>query len=206
MLILGAGGQAKELVEILIQMDYQDEIVLFDDVTNDENYPLILKNYTRLKSKEDLVNWFSNSNGGFLLGVGEIKPRTKLMDLGINCGGKPQTLIASNAVISILDVEIGLGTVIMQLAFISTSVRIGQGVLINARVNIHHDVQIGDNCEIGPNAILLGKSRIGANTFIGAGAIILPGVSIGENCIIGAGSIVTKSIGNSLTIKGNPAK
>jgi len=138
--------------------------------------------------------------------VGGIAIKQKLWELAVNNGGKPKLLIAHNATISQLDTTLGIGTTVMQFAFISATVTIGQGVLINTRANIHHDVTIGDFCEIGPSAVLLGKCVIGNNTFIGANATILPCITIGNNCVIGAGAVGTKNINDNQLIKGNPAK
>lgn len=203
MVILGAGGQAKELVEILLQLNCNVEIVLFDDVTSEGNWPLMFQKYKRIQNIDDLKAQF-NITPEFIIGAGGVKAKHILLKKGIDAGGHPSSLVANSAVVS--SQNIGLGSVIMQLVFISPDVKIGKAVLINTRANVHHDVRIGDYCEIAPSAVLLGKCQIGRNTFIGAGAIVLPDIIIGENCIIGAGAVVTKDIPDNLTVKGNPAR
>jgi sugar O-acyltransferase (sialic acid O-acetyltransferase NeuD family) len=206
MVILGAGGQAKEILDLMIQLNYVNTIAFFDNITTDDDFPEIFKTYQRLKTLEDLKAWFSANGKNYVLGVGELGPREILRNIGNTHSGKESTLIAQNAEVSTLNTHIGEGTVIMKFAFISTDVHLGKGVLINARVNIHHDVTIGDYCEIAPAAIILGKAKIGASTFIGAGAVILPKVCIGNNCTIGAGAVVTKDVPDHTTVKGNPAR
>lgn len=206
MVILGAGGQAKEVLDVLLQLNYTEPILFFDNVTSDEDFPEIFKKYPRLKTVEALREWFTLNNNSYILGIGELKPRQILRTLGNHNLGKETSLIAQNADVSNLNTKIGDGTVIMKLAFISADTQIGKGVLINARANVHHDVTIGDYCEIAPSAIILGKVKIGESTLIGSGAIILPKVTIGDHCVIGAGAVVTKNVPDNTTVKGNPAK
>lgn len=203
MVILGASGHAKEVVEVLKLNDYSEEIVLFDDVTADENWPKLFTSYIRLRNIEELKQQFSLTPH-FLIGAGGVKAKRILWNKGINAAGKPASLISKNS--SLGSEKFGEGCSIMQFVFISPDVTLGKGVMVNARVNIHHDVQIGDFSEIAPNAVLLGRCKIGKNTFIGAGAIVLPDIIIGDNCTIGAGAVVTKDVSDNTTVKGNPAK
>ena len=203
MILLGAGGQAKELIDILFQINCNEEIVLFDDVTAEENWPSMFQNYKRISNIDELKVQFI-INPEFIIGIGGMNAKHILWRKGIDAGGHPSSLIANSAAVS--SQNIGVGSVIMQMAFISADVKIGKAVLINTRANIHHDVSIGDYSEIAPSAILLGKCQIGKNTFIGAGAIVLPGIIIGDNCTVGAGAVVTKNIPDNLMVKGNPAR
>jgi sugar O-acyltransferase (sialic acid O-acetyltransferase NeuD family) len=203
MIILGASGHAKEVIEVLKLNDYSEEIILFDDITTDENWPFLFKNNKRLKTIKELKEQLSISPE-FIIGAGGIKAKQILWQKGINAGGKPTTIVAKNAAISSPDID--EGCTIMQLAFISPDVKIGKAVLVNTRANIHHDVTIGDFSEVAPSSILLGRCQIGYNTFIGAGSIVLPDIFIGNNCTIGAGAVVTKDVADNTTVKGNPAK
>jgi len=206
MLILGAGGHAKEMLELIPSSIPHSRIAIFDNVTPISEIPQLFLAFNIIRDEKDLKKWFLNINNDFLLGVGGLKARRLLYTKGIENGGNPLSIKADNASVGNFDTSLGKGTTIMQYCFISNSVTIGECVLINARANIHHDVHIADFCEIGPGAILLGKSTVGVNTFIGSGAIILPNVNIGSNCIIGAGTIVTKNIPDNLTVKGNPGR
>lgn len=206
MLILGSGGHAKEVLEVLMQNGYEKFIAFYNDVTPDSQLPSIFKDYTILRNQKSLIEWFHNESPDFVLGVGGIINRRKLWNLATGHGGKPINLMASNCSIGHLEVELGPGLNAMQFAFVSNSVTIGQSVLLNTRCNIHHDVTIGDFCEIGPGAILLGNCKIGNNTFVGAGAVILPGIKVGDNVVVGAGAVVTGNVDNNQLVKGNPAK
>lgn len=203
---MGAGGHAKEMLELVIEEEGVKHVAVFDNVTPDIHIPKIFSEFNILRDKVSLTNWFKDNDNDFVIGVGGIRAKSILWELAMDCGGSPRSLIAKNAAIGHFDTNIGVGSTIMQMAFVSNSVQIGKGVLINTRVNIHHDIRIGDFCEIAPNALLLGRAQIGQNNFIGAGAVILPDIVIGNDCTIGAGAVVTKNLTDNMLVKGNPAR
>lgn len=204
MLILGAKGHAKEVLEIIEKKDV-DKIAFYDDVTPVAEKDSYFSKYKTLRSSDEMVEWFAQKSSEFILGVGGIKARCFLWEKAIKNGGRPVNLMAPNASIA-SDLLHKEGLNVMQMVFISNSVEIGKSVLINARASLHHDVTIGDFCEIGPGAIVLGRCQVGSHTFIGAGATILPDVAIGDYCTVGAGAVVTRNIDNNQIVKGNPAK
>lgn len=206
MVILGAGGHAKELLEILLIKYSPKEIALFDNVTPEPDIPKFFLGFKVLRKIADLERWYLQTDQQFVLGVGGIAARKKLYDIAILSGGLAVTISAENAEIGQMETKLAEGTTVMQMAFISNSVYIGKGTLINTRASVHHDVIVGEFCEIGPGAMLLGRSQIGNGVFIGAGAIILPDMSIGNDCVVGAGSVVTKNVLSNCTVKGNPAR
>jgi len=205
MVIMGSGGHAKEVLEVLLQIGYNFPIALYNDITPHEQIPTLFQSYPILRKKEDLKKWFKGESSSFVLGIGGITNRIKMWDIAIENGGHPIELISGNCSMGKLDVHNGLGLNVMQFVFVSNSVAIGTSVLLNTRCNIHHDVTIGDFCEIGPGALILGRCKIGTHTFIGAGAIVLPNITIGNYCTVGAGAVVTKNIEDHKTVKGNPA-
>jgi sugar O-acyltransferase (sialic acid O-acetyltransferase NeuD family) len=100
----------------------------------------------------------------------------------------------------------GLGLVTLPNVVISCDVKIGNLVFINNGSQIGHDVEINDFVSIMANVDIGGGAKLGKNVFIGSNAVILPGVSITDNTVIGTGSVVIKSIKQSGTYFGNPAK
>jgi sugar O-acyltransferase (sialic acid O-acetyltransferase NeuD family) len=202
MILVGAGGHAKEVFDILSAED-QKNVSFFDNISlalPDEIFGRPI-----LRTIEDAKSYIHTDNR-FILGIGNPKYREQLFNLFLNLNAEPFTPIASSAVVSNLDVYIGEGANVMHKAFVSNTVRIGKGALINTGVHLHHDIEMGDFCEIAPAALLMGKAKLGNHVFVGAGAIILPGITVGNNVVIGAGAIVTKNISDNQKVKGNPAK
>ncbi len=101
---------------------------------------------------------------------------------------------------------LGIGIVMLPYSLISCDATIGNLVFINNGSQIGHDVIIGNFCSIMANVDIGGNAQIGKNVLIGSNAVILPGVKIPDNTIIGAGSVVIRTIKQSGSYFGNPAK
>jgi sugar O-acyltransferase (sialic acid O-acetyltransferase NeuD family) len=202
MVIAGAGGHAREIIDVLKDKQPDAGLYLFEDTDGTAND---LYGYHIIRSIDALKPLFKN-DPAFVLGTGNPTLRRKLKDLLQAAGGVLTTVIAQSSLISAVNVQIGNGCNIMAFAFVSNAVTMGEGCLINARANLHHDVQIGDYSEISPGATLLGYASVGSFTVIGSGATILPKVKIGNNCVIGAGAVVTHDIADNAVAVGVPAK
>ena len=205
MVILGAGGHAKEILELLKISNKLNNLAFFDDVS--ANVPdLLFGIFPIIRSEEALLKHFNNNGFSVILGTGNPKTRFKLHKKAVSLNAEISSAIADNAYVGSYDVRLGQGLNIMFGAWISNSVSIGNGTLINAFTKIHHDVHIGEFCEISPSCTLLGACKIGSFVVLGANTTILPNINIGNNSIIGAGSVVTKDIPEGVVAYGNPAK
>lgn len=202
MIIAGAGGHARELIDLINPAADEGTYFLFDNVTG--SLPNEIGGLAILRTEAEAQK-ILKEDPRFIIGTGIPSVRRKLHDLFTSWGGKVHTVISPHAFVSRQHSTIEAGVNIMSFSFISNYVHIGAGSLINTRATVHHDVRIGAFCEVGPGAILLGKVSTGDNVFIGAGAVILPGIAIGDNAVIGAGSVVTKNVAAGKTVKGNPA-
>lgn len=202
MIIVGAGGHAKEILDLLTIAQLKN-CTLYDDVSGGNH--AYLNGIPICKNMLD-AEFLIKQDPAFVLGTGNVTLRKKMAEMFRTAGGKLTTIISPLAFCSKMVTTIGAGTNIMSFAFVSNGVKMGDGCLINARVNLHHDVVMGDYCEISPAAVLLGKVQLGNFVSIGSGAIILPGITIGNNTVVGAGAIVTKNVDAGMTVVGNPAK
>ena len=205
MLIVGAKGFAKELLQLLIDNNQTDHVVLYDDV-NDDLPDTLFSKFLILKNEEQAREYFKNTDNRFCLGLGNPHLRFKLAEKFRSFGGILSSIISNHATISTLDVAIGEGCTIMPTALISPSVEIGEGSLIYFHTSITHDCKLGRYVEISPSVTLLGRVKIGNFSQVGGGSTILPDVKIGNNVIVGAGAVVTKNIPDNAVVAGVPAK
>lgn len=201
MLVIGAKGHAKELLQVLLG-GQPEELTFFDNISNDA---FLFNDYKILHSLEEVRLLFQTDNR-FVLGTGNPPLRHKLCIQFENLGGELCSVISQNANIGNFDVSLGDGLNIMDQVFISNSVHIGKGTLLNHGCKVHHDTIIKEFCELSPASCILGGCVVGSFCVIGAGAILLPKVRIGSNVIVGAGAIVTKDIPDNCIIAGVPAK
>lgn len=202
MLIIGAKGFAKELIEALRDNQLSD-FCFFDD-QSEERTGCIFENFAVLKSQEECIDYFVKDKR-FALGLGGPLQRRMITDKFRKLNGKLTEIISRKASIGEFN-SIGIGVTIMQNVIIENDNTIGEGCLLHTGSFISHDVQIGNFCEISPYSKLLGHSSVGENCSIGTGAIILPRVKIGKNVVVGAGAVVTRDIHDDQTVAGIPAK
>ena len=171
MLITGAGGFARELIDLLEDERglSRKDFILFDNIntSNSDFY----KDFKILRSFEEVKDYVLNGNKiKFTIGFGDVCGRKKVFEELVNIGCEPDNVISRKAWIGNIDVNIGIGVQILQNVVITTGVRIGKGTLVNLASILSHDVQIGDFCEIACGVKISGRCRIGNNVFIGTGA------------------------------------
>lgn len=204
MLIIGAKGFAKEVLEVFSQQQELAGVAFYDDVTPDIP-DLLYGRFPVLKSLGAAEQYFK-ADPRFVLGIGAPKLRRRLAANMQQIGGQLASSISPKAIIGAFQNTMGLGVNIMSGAVLTNDIQVGEGALINLNCTIGHDVVIGDYCELSPGVHVSGNVKLGANVVLGTGAVILPGISIGENSVIGAGSVVNKDIQANAVAVGIPAK
>ena len=205
MLIIGAKGFAKEVLEIIQDLNDLKDVAFYDDI-NDDVKGFLFNEFLIIKNEKDVRSFFQNKSKKFTIGIGNPLLRHKLFQKFIALGGDYTSTISPYSKIGSYDIKIGEGTNILSNVIISNSVKIGVGCILYYNVIITHDCNIGDFVEISPGAILLGRVEIGDFSHIGSGAIILPNIIIGKNVIVGAGAVVSKNITDDCVVAGVPAK
>jgi sugar O-acyltransferase (sialic acid O-acetyltransferase NeuD family) len=205
MLIIGAKGFAKEVLEVFHQLNRTENIAFYDEIDIDIE-DLLFGIFPIIKNEKDAQEFFLKFGNKFTIGIGNPVLRFKMYKRFIHLGGVLVSSISPKAEIGHYGNEIQNGVNLMTGTIITNDVKIGKGVLINLSCTIGHDVVIGPFAEICPDVNVSGNCKIGAFSFIGSNSVILPGVNIGENTIIGAGSVVTTDIPDNCLAVGIPAK
>lgn len=181
MLIFGASGHAKVVIESLISQSIRIDGIFDDDETKTKllSYDIIGKYDRNFKSSEPIV-----------VAIGNNEIRKEIVK---NIYHKFGIVIHQSCLLS-KSARIEEGTVIFQNTVIQPDVQIGRHCIINTSSSVDHDCILGDFVHVAPNSVLCGGVEIGNNTLVGAGATILPNIKIGANVIIGGGSIISKDI------------
>lgn len=204
MIVAGAKGFAKELLEVLYR-DYKfTDISFYDDVSSDlPGY--LYKKFEVIKNKQKLIERLKENNI-FSLGVGTPLARYKLYQMFTSINGKVLSIISNRTSIGSFNTTIGDGCTIMDGVKITNDVTIGNCCLINLNSTIGHDCIIGKFCDISPGVNVSGHGKIGNYCTIGTGAVLIPGVKLGNNVVVGAGTVVTKDIPDDSLVVGVPGK
>ncbi|HLF51307.1 acetyltransferase [Flavobacterium sp.] len=205
MLIIGAKGFAKEVLEVFHQLNQLDNIAFYDDVNVDSEH-FLYGLFPILKNENEVKDFFNKYGNDFTIGIGNPQLRYVLMKKFISIGGNMVSSISNKAIIGSYGVKIGNGCNVLDNAIFSNGSSVGKGCIIYYNVTLTHDCEVGDFVELSPGVTLLGSCKIGSFSQIGANATILPKIKIGQNVIIGAGAVVTKDIPDNCVAVGLPSK
>jgi len=104
------------------------------------------------------------------------------------------------------DIEIGEGSFIGAYSILTTNIKIGKHALLNRGNQIGHDCTIGDYFSAMPGAIVSGNVVINDCVYMGSNSTIKEKCTIHSFATIGMNACVVKSINNSQTYIGTPAK
>jgi len=204
MIVAGAGGHAKDLLEIFTQLNQLENLYFFDDTGNSNQKLfdrfLVLNNLDAVKKVFE-----ETSDSGFVLGTGSPKLRFELMKKLVSAGGVLTSIQSPYARIGSFGTSIGAGANLMTGAIVTNQVTMGIGCLVHHNVSIAHDNVIGDFVELLPGANISGNCVIGNFVVVGSNATILKGIQIGTNATIGAGAVVIHDVPAGATVAGVPA-
>ena len=204
MLIIGAKGFAKEILEVLHDQEKIIDLAFFDDVSVGLQQP-IMGRFPLLRTEDEVKSHFQQYGEEFILGLGNPELRRKMSHTMRSWGGKLTGAVSPKAEIGHYDVHIGEGCTILPLSVVANGSRLGEGCIVYYNTLVTHDCIVGDYAELSPGAVLLGGCEVGANSHIGSNATILPRVKVGSNVIVGAGAVVTKDIPDNYIVAGVPA-
>lgn len=205
MIIVGAKGFAKEVLEVLTQIGLPESLYFFDNVSKDTP-DLVAGRFPVLHSFEDAAKIITQqTDKRFLLGIGNPAGRFNLCTAFEKIGGQLSSLVSTDAFVGANGTMIGNGSIIMMGAVVTTDISLGKGCLVNYNSTIGHDTEVGEFVEISPGANISGRCKIGDYSIIGANAVILPDIILGKNVTVGAGSVVTKDVPDNSLVVGVPA-
>lgn len=194
LVIIGAGGHGAVIADIAVRCGYK-EIAFLDDnesIAECHGYPVLGKSADADTIEADMI-----------VAVGNARVRREIQQSIEN--DKVITLIHPDAVIA-ENVKIGKGTVVMAGTVINPGAVVGKGCIINTCASVDHDCNVGDFVHISVGSHLCGTVTVGDDTWIGAGAIVSNNVTICDGCMIGAGAVVIKTIEETGTYVGVPAR
>lgn len=201
-IIVGAGGYAKEIAFLISRLPKYELIGFVDD--KHSALPSHILGKPVLGPISNLVSYDSEIN----VAIGIAAPRIK-KEIYIKLLNNPYlsfpNLIDPSALIG-LSIDLGVGNVLMANTTYTADITIGNFNMINIGSTIGHDAVIGDYNAIFPSVNVSGSVVIGNENEIGVGAKIIQDILIRDRNIIGAGAVVIRNIESQTKNVGVPAK
>ncbi|PHV70149.1 pilin glycosylation protein [Sporanaerobium hydrogeniformans] len=200
LLIVGAGGHGKVVLEMAQAMGGYDAICFIDDQLVGEKV-LGHQVVGKIADCKELQQSFQEA----IVAIGDNALRLELTKKLLVMGYKMPPIIHPKAIIS-RSAQIGEGTVVMPLAVVNAEVTINQAVIVNTGVIVEHDCRVEAGVHLSPRSSLGGTVYIGEKSWIGMGASVIHTIHIGSNVIVGAGAVVIRNIKDGVKVVGVPAK
>jgi sugar O-acyltransferase (sialic acid O-acetyltransferase NeuD family) len=192
--IIGAGGFGREVYWSLSLIERVNTKFFVDDVYWDDTDDLILP-----------LSKFDPNEFKVVIAVGDPKHRFDISQK-LPKQTKYFTHIHPNVQILGDNVEIGEGSIICAGTIITTNVKIGKHAHLNLQTTVGHDCEIGDYFTTAPGAKISGNCKIHDMVYVGTNASIKEKLTIHSLTTIGSNAAVVKSIEESGTYIGVPAK
>jgi acetyltransferase EpsM len=200
LLLWGAGGHAKVVLDIALATQAFTDIGFLDDAGKKGAW---FRGYPILGGLECLPSLAGPPY--FLIAIGDNRIRASRYAAAAGAGLTAATLVHPSAIVS-PSATMGEGTVVMPRAVVNADARVGRNCIVNTGAIVEHDCVIGDHVHISPGAVLGGSVRVGDFTLVGTGAHALPGAVIEEGAVVGAGAVVLDRVPAYATAVGVPAK
>jgi UDP-perosamine 4-acetyltransferase len=196
LLVLGAGGHARPVIEALRAMGFA-VAGLLDDAARGPvlGVPVLGK----------LESLDAQGASAAVIAIGDNAVRARLgaacqaLGLALPAVIHPAALISPSA-------RIGTGAQVMARAVIGPEATLGDFALVNTGAIVEHDCTLGPATHLGPGAVLCGGVAVGARALLGAGAVVRAGCRIGADAVIGAGAAVTQDVAEGARMGGVPAR
>ena len=199
-LVLGAGGHAKVVADILCCQGIPMMGFLDDNPTTWGATQL------GLPILGGIATYREHMPSGLILGIGDIAARQAVVErLGPDAQHLWCNAIHPHATVA-TSVRLGRGVAVMARVVVNPDAVLGDHSVVNTGATVDHDCVIGEYAHIGPGVHLAGGIRVGRAALIGIGASITPCLTIGDDAVVGAGAVVVGDVPAHVTVKGVPAR
>ncbi len=204
-IILGGGGHAKVLIDIILISTSYEIIGIIDPRIKESSevcgVPVI--------GNDDMLSeLYAQGIENVAIGIGSIRDnhnRKSLYRKIKQIGFYTPSLIHLRSIISKRS-QVADGAQIMAGVIIGSDSLIGNNTIINTGAIIEHDCIINSHVHICSGVVISGGCNVEEGAFIGAGSIIIQGVKIGSNAVVAAGAVVINDVPDNTQVFGVPAK
>lgn len=201
-IVLGAGGHAKVIIEVLRESGAYRPIGCLGHVPESCHD---LLGVPVLGDDEQLDAIRARGVQYAFVAIGDNRVRHLLIERVRRAGFRLAQAISPRATVS-PSAQLSDGVAVMPGAHVGTETRLGEGVIVNTRAVVDHDGCLEACVHIGPAAALAGNVHVGEQAFVATGSSVIPHMRIGARTIVGAGSVVVRDLPSDVVAYGSPAR
>jgi sugar O-acyltransferase (sialic acid O-acetyltransferase NeuD family) len=203
--VIGASGHAKVIIDIIEQQGCYHIVGLIDDFGEPGTK---LMGYEVIGHKDQITDLVAGGKvAGGIVAIGDNWVRYQVAQ---SIRERASGFLFINAIHPSArigrEVRFGVGVAVMAGVSVNPGTNIGDFCFLNTNASVDHDNTLGDFSCLQPNAATGGKVRIGAFSAISMGANIIHGVSIGSHTVVGAGSTVLSDVPDFVVAYGTPCR
>ncbi len=201
-LIIGAGGHARVLIEALAKSG----TAMLGCVAKEA--PACGSLLIPFLGDDEALYSHAPSSVVLVNGIGSIARPDLRRDIFLRFKQKGYRfgVVAHPAAILPSEVVLGEGAQVMAGVILQPGCRIGDNVIVNTGAVVDHDCRIGAHAHIAPGAVLSGDVTVGEGAHVGTGARVIQGVEIGAGAVVGAGAAVVRDVPPGAKVAGVPAR
>lgn len=205
LVVLGAGGYAREVLEIVDALNARRrclQVVGVVAATGDQTSQQLDARGVRVLGDDSVLDEIDAS---YVIAIGSADIRRRLDKVASAHGLNAATLVHPAATVG-ASVQLGPGSVVAAGARLTDNITLGRHTHVNLNATIGHDCVLGDYVTVGPLAAVSGACVIEDRVTVGTGAVVIQQRRVGAGSTVGAGSALLCDIGPDLTAIGNPAR
>ena len=200
-LIYGAGGHAKSVMEIVIQNNVYSIAGIVDD---DQRLagkqvlgiPVLGTRDLLAELSKQGVHLAANGVGGII----DIGVRVRIFEQLERAGFTFPVLVHPRATVE-PSAKVNEGVQVFANAYVGAEAVLHPRCMVNTNAVVSHDCEIGAYTHIAPGALLAGHVHVGERTLVGMGVTTTIGIKIGSGVRIGNGAIVLADVPDKMVIQ-----
>jgi UDP-perosamine 4-acetyltransferase len=199
--ILGAGGHAKVVIEIFQAMGGWRILGLLDSGRAGQT----VLGLPVIGGDGDLPRLRREGVKAAFVAIGSNALRERLGAALLSHGFAMPSAIHPAASVS-PSARIGTGVAIMARANVAAETIVRDLSIINHGALVDHDNLIGVAAHVAPGCAMAGSVQVGDRALVGVGSAVRPGIRIGVDAVVGAGSAVVADVPVGAIVGGAPAR